>query len=151
MRLFYRDLRYSHRIVTAVRSCRFPGVMLLFLCVVFYFSEYGVASWPKFPLSAECSSGSAMGNQSSASVSRGAQNLLVVWVDKRISTRKDIFCTRMSPSGELLDPIGIPVCTTSAIQNWVNAPGGEQVYLVVWTDNRNGNYGIYGARRCGCM
>lgn len=119
---------------------------MLPLCVVFCFGKNGLASWPTFPLSAHCNPGSAVGTQSSAWVARGAQNLLVVWVDERISTRKDIFCTRISPSGEVLDPIGIPVCTTSAVQNWVSVAGGDQVYLVVWTDSRNGNYGIYGAR-----
>ncbi len=117
------------------------SIILLHILAVVSFS-----SWPEIPLSSQCLPGSAYGTQSSPAVARERDNLMVVWDDERISTDKDIFGARLTAQGELLDPIGFPICTASGQQTSPEIAAGDEVYLVVWLDYRNGSYDVYGAR-----
>lgn len=74
-------------------------------------------------------------------------NYLVVWEDYRnTSTAPDIYCTRVNPSGTVLNPNGIAISTASQYQMIPKVAFSGTNYLVVWLDNRNGNWDIYGAR-----
>jgi hypothetical protein len=119
-------------------------ILLAVLCVCL--SGNAFSSWPEFPLSTDCFSGSAYATQSSPAVAFGGTNYLVVWEDERVNTDRDIFGARVSATGEVLDPIGIPIFVHTNLQTGVKVAGGDQNYLVVWTDYRNGSYDIYGAR-----
>jgi len=77
----------------------------------------------------------------------------VVWADKRNynSTEYDIYGARISSTGEVLDPAGIPICTDPGRQTSPRAAFDGERYLVVWEDDREstpdyGIYQIYGAR-----
>jgi hypothetical protein len=116
------------------------------ICFVLCLSASAVSSWPEFQISPDCISGSAYGSQSSPSIASGQTNLLAVWEDERVSSYSDIFGARIAPDGEILDPTGIPICTASGWQTWVRAAAGSENYLVVWQDDRDVDYDIYGAR-----
>jgi hypothetical protein len=122
----------------------YPATLLI--TFIFCFPVLAFSSWPTFELSSECSPANAYGDQSFPSVAKGTTNLLVVWEDKRITDDKDIFCTRITPDGEILDPVGIPVCTVWGTQADPEVAAGDQCYLVVWRDERNDWFEIFGAR-----
>jgi hypothetical protein len=120
--------------------------ILIFVSLYFSLSENAFSSWPEFPLSTDCFPGSAYATQSSPAVAFGGTNYLVVWEDERVNTDRDIFGARITVSGEVLDPISIPICVHTNLQTGVKVAGGDQNYLVVWTDYRNASYDVYGAR-----
>ena len=77
----------------------------------------------------------AIGGQADAAVAFDGTNYLVAWADGRggPDAGSDIFGTRVSKAGTVLDPLGIPIST---------APGGQQSaavafdgtnYLVTWS------------------
>ncbi|NIM96984.1 MAG: hypothetical protein GTO24_02525 [candidate division Zixibacteria bacterium] len=129
-----------------MNSPKLLKIIVLSACLGLIFSAEAFSSWPEFYLSSDCFAGSAYGTQGSPAFAKGESNLLVVWEDQRIIAQRDIFATRITFDGDILDPIGIPVCTTSGRQIWVNAAWGDGSYLVVWGDSRGPNSEVYGAR-----
>lgn len=121
-------------------------VFMSSLCIILLLSVTAYSSWPEFWLSNGCFSGSAYGTQISPSITSNGTISLVVWEDERINSERDIFGARVSAQGEILDPSGIPICTASNLQTEAKAACGEENFLVVWTDYRNGSYDVYGAR-----
>ncbi len=124
----------------------YANILIFTISIILYFSSKAFSSWPEFQLSSDCFTSNAYATQSSPAIAFGGVNYLVVWEDERINTSRDIFAARVSSSGEVLDPIGISICTYSNLQTGAKAAGGDQNYLVVWTDYRNESYDIYGAR-----
>ena len=93
--------------------------------------------------------------QEDPSIAFDGTNYLVVWSDYRSiglpqSTYYDIYGTRVSPDGTVLDPGGIAICTAQSTQEYPKVEFNGVNYLVVWADKRNGVSGnywdIYGAR-----
>jgi hypothetical protein len=58
----------------------------------------------------------------------------------------DVYGARIDASGEVLDSSAIPVCTLAIHQGVGDVCWDNTNYLVVWRDNRDGQYDIYGAR-----
>jgi Secretion system C-terminal sorting domain len=78
-------------------------------------------------------------------------NYLVVWDDYRkhigIHHFPDIFGARVSRFGDVLDPNGIPICTTYATSEGSPAVAFDgSYYFTVWDDSRDPLGNIYGAR-----
>jgi hypothetical protein len=121
-------------------------ILILSLYLTFRLSVNAFSGWPEFPLSSDCFSGSAYGTQTTPSIAFDGTDFLVVWEDERLNSERDIFGARMSQQGEILDPIGIPICVAPSLQTDVKVAWGGQNYLAVWIDYRNENYDIYGAR-----
>ncbi|UCF78105.1 MAG: hypothetical protein JSW03_08325 [Candidatus Eiseniibacteriota bacterium] len=65
----------------------------------------------------------------------GGANHLVVWEDYRAGHR-DIYATRVSPSGEVMDTLGIAVASLFGNQYWADVSSNGSNFLVVWTDDR---------------
>jgi hypothetical protein len=88
----------------------------------------------------------ASGALDPAVASDGA-NYLVAWSDARNGLDLDIYATRVSPDGTVLDPGGVPVSTTVGDQSAPTVAFDGTNYLLAWQDLRNGaDLDIYGAR-----
>jgi hypothetical protein len=66
-------------------------------------------------------------------------NYLVVWEDRRNGVY-DIYGTRVSANGSVLDADGIVINNWIYVQNEVSLAFNGNDYLVIWTDFRNGNF-----------
>jgi len=94
----------------------------------------------------------AAGDQTIPAVAVSGANYLVVWQDLRNAANSgaDIFGTRVSSAGVVLDPNGIPISTNINDDELAPSVAGDgSGFLVVWQDGRNlANEGIdiYGAR-----
>jgi len=74
-------------------------------------------------------------------------NYLVAWQDARVGAQ-DIYATRVTPDGTVLETNGLAVVTTSNDQRLPVVASLNGDFLVVWQDGRNGaaNQDIYAAR-----
>jgi hypothetical protein len=77
-------------------------------------------------------------------------NYLVVWTDQRSHWRSsyDVYGSRVTPSGEVLDPGGIPIATSPSDEAQARVAFGGGTFLVVWaeTDRSSGARDVRGAR-----
>src|SRR5437773_5894907 len=92
-------------------------------------------------------------DQEEPSVVANGNGYFVVWADKRNynTTEYDIYGARVSSTGEVLDPGGIPICIDAGRQTSPRVAFDGEKYLVVWEDDRESTtafqlYQIYGAR-----
>ena len=89
----------------------------------------------------------ALNNQYLPHLDFDGTNYLVVWEDYRGGIYSDIYGTRVTPSGIIIDTSAIAI---SIAENYQTAPrvtyAGDN-YFVLWADQRTGSYpDIYGAR-----
>ena len=88
---------------------------------------------------------SEVNDQWESSVAYDGANYLVTWTDERTDT-SDIYGARVDTGGTVLDPSGIAISRAADGQTSCSVTFGETFYSVAWSDNRNGNWDIYGAR-----
>ncbi len=86
----------------------------------------------------------ASGNQEIPSVCFDGTNYFVVWQDSR-SGYFNIYGARISKGGVVLDSLGILISAAVDTQASPSVSFNGVNYLVVWQDNRNGDWDIYGA------
>lgn len=73
-------------------------------------------------------------------------NYLVAWGDRRNGV-DDIYSTRVSPAGVVLDTLGIPISSATEWQAYPSVAFDGTNYFVTWLDFRSAvSYDIYGAR-----
>ena len=97
--------------------------------------------------------GPSFGGQRSPEVAFDGTNFLVVWADQRSDLTDnfyygtDIYGTRVTPGGVVLDPLGIPISTTYSRQDKPAVAWDGTSFLVAWRDERNvSSTRIYAAR-----
>lgn len=89
----------------------------------------------------------AKSQQNAHIVSDDNAGAIITWQDNRTSslTASDIYAQRMNSSGLAIWPLnGLSICTNTAAQSApaiTNVGGGSAI--IVWEDERNGNYDIY--------
>lgn len=90
--------------------------------------------------------GPAPGTQESVSIAAGSNGYLAVWSDTRGPEDSDIYGCRLSPTGEVLDVLGISISASSGKQITPDVAWNGTEYLVVWADRRDALQHIYGCR-----
>ena len=89
----------------------------------------------------------AVDGQTNPAIAFDGTNYLVAWEDWRAGTlAPDIYCTRVSPSGSVLDTAGVVVSAAAEDQTRPAVAFNGTDYVVVWEDTRVAGLDIYGAR-----
>jgi predicted transcriptional regulator len=89
----------------------------------------------------------ADGTQRAPAAAFDGTNWLVVWHDYRNGSAADIYAARVSQSGAVLDPAGIPVSLASGDQRYPRVVFTGADFMVVWHDYRYGDTAdIFAAR-----
>ncbi|WNG30379.1 hypothetical protein F0U62_44985 [Cystobacter fuscus] len=90
----------------------------------------------------------ALHHKYAPTVAHDGTNFLVVW-ESWTQSAVDIYATRVSSTGTVLDPGGIALSTAPGLQRAPAVAHDGTNFLVVWQDQRNGNSDIYGTRVSG--
>jgi hypothetical protein len=87
------------------------------------------------------------GDQVHPAVASDGNGFLVVWTDHRNGANADIYGARVAPTGTVLDPQGIPICTAPLNQGQPAVASDGNGFLVVWQDFRSASSAdLYGTR-----
>jgi len=88
----------------------------------------------------------ASNGQTGASIATDGDGFLVVWQDYRGGISLDVYGARIDSDGNLLDTGGIKIASGIGTEQLPAVTFGGSNYLVVWEDDRNDSWDIYGAR-----
>jgi len=106
--------------------------------------------WPHFFIDSNVVFNWAYGYQRNPTMAWGGDNYLVVWEEYLsnyyLLIEYNIYCSLVSPAGDILDTIAIPISTGPGDQLFPSVVSNDIGYFVVWSDKRSGNLDIYGAR-----
>ena len=84
--------------------------------------------------------------EESPAVAFDGTNYMIAWMYWPPPYDPDIYGTRVSQAGVVLDPTGFTICTASNIQMQPSIVFDGTIYFVLWQDKRSGAYyDIYGA------
>jgi len=75
----------------------------------------------------------------------GGPNFLCLWEDNR-NGNWDIFGSRITPAGTVLDSSGLRICFNTNTQKYPAITFGDTNFYALWQDNRTGVYNIFGTR-----
>jgi hypothetical protein len=88
----------------------------------------------------------ATGSQQSPAVAFDGTNYLVTWYDSRSGSTYDIYGTRVTQDGTVLNTAGIAISTAAENQYFPDVSFDGTNYMVVWQDERSDTFDIYGSR-----
>ena len=86
------------------------------------------------------------GSQRVRRMAFSSDTFLVVFSDERNGPEGDIYGARLDATGALLDALGIPISVATKGQTSPSVASDGADFFVTWSDARNGNLDIYGAR-----
>jgi hypothetical protein len=69
-------------------------------------------------------------------VASDGTNFFVVWSQYKSEVSYDIYGTRVTPDGEVLDPDGILICETPQFEYYPSIAYNGSTYLVVWENDQ---------------
>jgi hypothetical protein len=109
---------------------------------------YGSFVTPDFTVTDPFDICTVLENQSNSAIASNDSDYCIIWADERYGTYdQDIYGSRVDTDGNVLDPDGILISTTTNRQAFPSVAFNGSDYLTVWQDTRNGaDNGIYGAR-----
>jgi VCBS repeat-containing protein len=87
----------------------------------------------------------ATGLQQHPRVASDGTNWLVAYEDTRAGGALDIYATRVSAAGAVMDASGIAVCTESHYQSRPTVAWNGSTWAVIWSDARTNWYNVEGA------
>ena len=91
--------------------------------------------------------GKSLYNEVFPVVSFDGTNHLVVWAGQGKESIFNIYCTRVSPDGTVLDQSPVPVAPSSRTQTYPAVDFDGDNYLVVWSQKQSGSdFDVMGAR-----
>ncbi|MFP2924988.1 Ig-like domain-containing protein [Pyxidicoccus sp. 3LG] len=91
--------------------------------------------------------GPQLKDQTAPVVSALGSSWLVVWIDSHGSSYPHVTGTRVSSSGQVMDPLGINLSRANRYQSAVTVSASSTEWLVAWEDSASGGItDIYGAR-----
>jgi hypothetical protein len=103
------------------------------------------SNWPWIPDGENFQITKNLGDDFSPAITSNGHLYFVVWY-KRTKSGFDIYGTRVTQNGDILDRDGIPICTASNDQMFPAVASDGKDFLVVWQDMRSGKrWDIYGA------
>lgn len=73
-------------------------------------------------------------NQQQAAIAFNGTNYLVIWTDTRDSADADIWGTRLSAAGAILDPLGLKIAAGPGVQSNPTVAYNGSTFLVAWED-----------------
>lgn len=88
----------------------------------------------------------AAGHQYAPAIAFDGTNYMVVWYDEHTGSYYDVYGTRVTTSGAVIDPTGIAISTAPNYQGYPAITFDGIDYVVVWQDFRSGTYDVYGSR-----
>ncbi|UCF80506.1 MAG: hypothetical protein JSV08_08350 [Acidobacteriota bacterium] len=90
----------------------------------------------------------AADDQEDPSVASNGTDYFVAWQDSRNygASKYDIYGTRVTSDGTVLDSTGIAVSTATNHESTPSVASNGTNYFVAWEDSRSGSWDIYGAR-----
>ena len=78
--------------------------------------------------------GPSYGDEETPDVAWNGSHYLVVWTEWSTGFSGDVFGTRVTPDGEVLDPDGIPICLDEDDQEYQVVESNGDEFLVAWQD-----------------
>ncbi len=78
--------------------------------------------------------GATGANQQHAAIAFGSNEYLVVWDDTRDSASSDIWATRLSTSGTILDALGLKIAAATGVQSNPTVAFNGTKFIVAWED-----------------
>jgi hypothetical protein len=85
----------------------------------------------------------ATNEQSEPAVAFGGTQYFVAWQDKRSGVAFDIYGSRVTTDGDVLEPAGLALSTAVGDERRPAVAFAGSHFLAVWQDQRNANYDIY--------
>jgi hypothetical protein len=76
----------------------------------------------------------------------GGGQYMVAWQQDARYENREVYVSRMSTAGRMLDPGGKPTSADANSQSWPSVASDGGSFLVVWRDDDRGSGDIYGAR-----
>lgn len=138
--VFLKDV-YLYNIFKRYKSI----LMILFLLIPFTIRAENIPQ--RYSFIGENFRITSVGENFSPAIASNGEDLFLVVYYRKNTDDFDIYGTRVTVDGEVLDPEGIPISTAPGDQMFPSVTWNGENFFVVWQDYRSGkNWDIFGSR-----